>query len=508
VRLDPDRLLPWVCVLAGLGWLSALAVTFPAGDGDLLWQRWLGERILHEHAIPRALGRETLSAAGAPWTPHEWLFSTVLALGVDRGVPWLLPLCCALAGGWTLGTVVLRCRDRGISPALASAAVLVCVLATLQSFGVRAQVFGWAGLASVLWLLERDGPAAWGAVAVTLAWANLHASAMLAPAVAGLFALAAALRERRLSREVCRRALLAGACGAATLATPLGLDLPRYAASMLSSPLRDVVSEWHATSVTSTAFVLGALPLVLVLIAFGVRTSWRDRLVAVSFGLLLFGAVRNVPVFAFTVAPIACAALPRASRSAAEDAPARAAAWVTFGATALAAAVLVALPWRTASAQTSPLPFGPARTLLARAHTPPRVFCEDFAWCSIFLLEPQPARFFMDGRCDPYPAAVWREYREVLDANPDWAVVLDRERVDAVLVRRNGVLDTLLAEHTRTWRSIASDAHARLYVRPALLVLELPPSARFASGDAPDARRSDAVLDAPGVALGGDIVIS
>jgi hypothetical protein len=471
VRLDPDRFLPWVCVLAGFGWLSALAIKFPAGDGDLLWQRWLGERILHEHAIPRALGPETLSAAGAPWTPHEWLFSTALALGVDRGVPWLLPLCCALAAGWTLATVVLRCRARGISPALASAAVLVCVLATLQSFGVRAQVFGWAGLASVLWLLEQDGPAAWGAVAVTLAWANLHASAMLAPAVAGLFALAAALRERRLSREVYRRALLAAACSAATLATPLGLDLPRYAASLLASPLRDVVSEWRATSVASTAFVLGALPLVLVLIVFGVRTSWRDRLVAVSFGLLLFGAVRNVPVFAFAVAPIACAAIPRASRSAAADGRERAVAWATCCAAALGAAVLVALPWRTASAQASPLPFGLARTLLARAHTPPRVFCEDFAWCSIFLLEPQPARFFMDGRCDPYPAAVWREYREVLDADPHWAAVLDSHRVDAVLVRRNGVLDMLLAERTSTWRSIASDAHVRLYVRSGLLVL-------------------------------------
>ncbi|MDB5095115.1 MAG: hypothetical protein JWO85_3216 [Candidatus Eremiobacteraeota bacterium] len=469
IRLDPDRLLPWVCVVAGFGWVSAAALKLPAGDGDLLWQRWLGARILHERAIPRALGPETFSAAGAPWTPHEWLFSTALAFGMDRGVAWLLPLACALAVGCALAAVVLRCRARGVSPVLSSAAVLVCVLATLQSFGVRAQVFGWAGLASVLWLLELEGPGAWAAVPLTMVWANLHASAFLAPAVAVLFALAVALRDRRWSREVARRTALAAACGAATLATPLGLDLPRYAAALLTSPIRHSISEWGATSLASAAFMFGALPLLLVLVVFGVRTSLRDRLVAVAFGVLLFTAVRNVPVFAFAVAPIALAALPRGRAREDPQGPARALAWSTLGVAAFAAALLFVLPWQAAPARESTLPFGPARVLLDQARTPPRVFCEDFAWCSLFLAEAVPARFFMDGRCDPYPADVWREYRDVLDGNRRWAAILDRRRIDAVLVRRDGALDSLLAERSGIWRSIAADAHARLYVRPALI---------------------------------------
>jgi hypothetical protein len=469
LRVDPERLLPWVCLGAGFGWLSAVAVKVPGGDGDLLWQRWLGERILHEHTIPRALGPETFTAAGAPWTPQEWLFSTALALGADRGVACLLPLLCALAAAAALATVVLRCRARGVSPALTSAAVLICVLATLQSFGVRAQVFGWAGLASVLWLLECDGPLAWAAVAVTLLWANLHASVFLAPALAVLFALEAAWRTRGWSPQVGRRFALASACGAATLATPLGMDLPRYAVALLMSPIRSMIGEWTATSVASPAFVLGALPLVLVLVAFGSGTSARDRLVTVAFGVLLFTAVRNIPVFAFAVAPIACAALPR-GRTDTQTAPrARAPAWTTFGAATVAAALLVVLPWRTVSAQVSPLPFGPARTLLARAHAPPRVFCEDFAWCSIFLLERKPARFFMDGRCDPYPPAVWREYRKVVQGDPGWETILDDDRVDAVLVHRDGALDRLLSERAARWRDVATDAHTRLYVRPALI---------------------------------------
>ena len=100
--LEPDRLLPWASVAGVFAWFAAIVVRFPPADGDLLWQRWLGARILREHAIPRALGPETFAANGAPWTPHEWLFSTALAFGAEHGAPWLVPppscsrrWCCA-----------------------------------------------------------------------------------------------------------------------------------------------------------------------------------------------------------------------------------------------------------------------------------------------------------------------------------------------------------------------------------------------------------------------------
>jgi hypothetical protein len=129
--------------------------------------------------------------------------------------------------------------------------------------------------------------------------------------------------------------------------------------------------------------------------------------------------------------------------------------------------VLSGVTWRYAPRIAEPLPLGTARALLAEARTPPRVFCEDFSWCSIFLNE--PVRFFMDGRCDPYPARMWQEYREVIDGNRRWASILDGERIDAVLVRRNGALDSLLAERSSTWRRIASDGVSGLYVRRPVL---------------------------------------
>jgi hypothetical protein len=470
---DPDKLLPWVCVIAVVGRLAAVAIAFPPGDGDRFWQRWLGERVLREHVIPRALGPETFSAPGAPWTPQEWLFSSVLALGADRGAAWVVPLICALVVGLAFVMVVLRCRRRGLSGAMASAAVLLCALATIQSFGVRAQIFGWAGLATLLWLLEAEGAIAWFAVPLTIVWANLHASVFLAPAVVALFALSAALRDRRWSREVRRHIAIASGCALATLMTPLGLDLPRYAIGLIGSPIRHSISEWGATSIDSASFAFGAFPLVLALAAFGVRASMRDRLVALAFTVLLFTAVRNVPLFALATAPIAIAALPRKQGRFDTPTPVeRAAAWTTVAMATAAAVTIGTLSWREAPLPNRTLPLGPARMLLAEARTTPRIFCEDFAWCSMFLAEHQRALFFMDGRCDPYPDAVWRDYLEVLDGHPRWARILDAQRVNAVLVRRDSALDSLLAERSRTWRPIASDRLSRLYVRPSLLAGE------------------------------------
>jgi hypothetical protein len=461
---DPDRLLPWACVASIVAWLTALAVRFPHGDGDLLWQRWLGERILREHAIPRTLGPETFAATGAPWTPHEWLFSLALAWTTDRGVAWAVPVACALAVGVALATVVLRCARREVPSTIVSAGVIACALATIQSFGARGQVLGWAGIATVVYLLEIEGPWAWAAVPVTLVWANLHASVFLAPVVAATFAVAAAVRDRSWSPAVRRSVALTAACGAATLATPLGIDLPRYALALLASPIRHSISEWGATSMSSAAFVTGALPLLLLLAVFGVRTSLRDRMLAVLFTVLLFSAVRNVPVFAIVAAPIALATLPRAGERAPSLAAVR---WATLACVVGCGGAISALTWNGSPPPGDRLPLATSRALLAQAHVTPRVFCEDFAWCSVFLGE--PARFFMDGRCDPYPAPVWRDYREVIDGNRGWDAILDRERIDAVLARRDSALSSLLAERRERWRRIASDRVSELYVRPALL---------------------------------------
>jgi len=149
------------------------------------------------------------------------------------------------------------------------------------------------------------------------------------------------------------------------------------------------------------------------------------------------------------------------------DRSSRFAGWSAVAAVTAAGLVLAVLSWQRAPALADAIPYGPALISLHDRHAPPRIFCEDFAWCSLFLNT--SARVFIDGRSDPYPAEIWREYREVIDGRRDWAAVLDRRCIDTVLVRRDSALDSLLAEDA-SWRKSAGDRRARLYIRKNLTV--------------------------------------
>jgi hypothetical protein len=458
----PDALLPWLCVLA-LGLRDiALAVAYIRPDGDRYWQLWLGERILRAHTIPRSLGTETFSSAGASWTPQEWLLSLGLAWSREIGVPWLLPAVCGAAAMLALAAVAWRAQRRSAPPIAVSIVVVLTGLAMLQSFGVRAQVFGWTGLALVLCCLELRGRLLWAAVPITVIWANLHASVLLAPAVCAMYALGTLIEQRAFTADVRRFGLLAAACAAAVCATPLGLELPRYTIALMGSPIRQWIDEWGHTDIGSAAFAVGALPLLLVFAVRGGRATVTDRIAIVAFAILLFSAVRNVPVFAIVVAPIAASVLGLSAPSARRTTSERIASMITVAA---AAVVVVSLPLLSlkSAAPSDPLPLG-AATMLEATHRGSRVFCEDLAWCSVFLGD-RSTRVFMDGRCDPYPLPVWRDYIAVIGGNPVWSAVLDRWRVDAILVRPAGALDALLIAEPDEWAYVGSDRRARVYVR-------------------------------------------
>jgi hypothetical protein len=300
----------------------------------------------------------------------------------------------------------------------------------------------------LLLALETEGLAAWMSVPLTIVWANLHASVLLAPLVASIFAIA----------QPSRRSLsIALACVASVFATPLGADLPRYAVNLAMSPIRASIAEWAPTSANSFAFLAGALPLLLMLVIFAKELSVRDRLVAVVFVPALFFAVRNVPIFALTLAPVAFGSVPSLRRIARVSLVANACIAAALAATSIAA-------WRMAPSMQS-IPSAVAQSLVANTRSRPRVFCEDFAWCSLFLSPASSARVFMDGRADPYPPALWREYRDVIDGRSDWASILDGDRINAVMVRRDSALDSLMAARAPAWVPRAGDRQTRLYVK-------------------------------------------
>lgn len=429
---------------------------------DLGWQLPLGEAVLDGHGLLTRLGAETFTAAGAPWTAQEWLFSTAFAAahraGLDAAFMGAVGVVAALALAVLAWTTAER-RGGSVAVCLATFAATVAMLGGLS---VRAQVIAWLPFALVMHALARRRP--WWAVPAVIVWCNVHASGVLGPALVGLYAAGRTLETRRLDADARTGWYATGACALATLATPLGWRLPAYAWMLFTSPIRAGIDEWQsAFSFPMMQFWYVAVPLVGVT-AVAVarrRAGLPERLILVALFALTMSAVRNIPLFVMAAAPLCAALFPAGVANAA---PQRGRALVTR----LASLVALGAAFQAAAGGA----FGPRdrapdpAAALARVLEVPgrhRLFCGNFGWCS-GVLGSGRVQVFLDGRCDPYPPAIWDEYERIVHAGPGWNETLARRGVDLVLVdRRRPFARALRGSHA--WRVAFDDGRLQLFRR-------------------------------------------
>ncbi len=429
-----------------------------AGDGDLYWQRWLGELLLQTHRLPTTLGNETYTAAGAPWVPQEWLFSLAVALASNAHLFFLLSVAVSVIPLAIL--ISIYCRSRANAGTEAIGIVLLLTgLTFLESFGARAQVLGWGALAFFMLFLERKDRWYYAAFPTAIVWANLHASVAIAPAIvlARIVATVAdgGPRALRSSRDL----LMFPAVCLALFCTPFGWRLPALAVTLATSPIRHYIQEWQPVGSHDLAFLLGALPLALAIIFGGRTTLWQSKNesfpAAMLFAAMLF-ASRNIPLFAIVAAPLAARGLGARFRDlTALGKKARELEPVAFAGIALAIAISAAALVRIQAHAPPRLPSA-AMAMMDRDTTGHRVFCENFTWCSLALGYPR-LQVFIDGRCDPYPLSVWREYVAAIRARKGWSEPLERHGVDFIVATRGGGFARALAGNAR-WKPSYEDA--------------------------------------------------
>ena len=420
------------------------------GDGDLYWQRWLGELILQTHRLPSALGTETFTAAGATWVPQEWLFGILVALAWNAHVFFWFSLAFSALPAMILATIYRRARGRASAEAI-GVALLFCGLALLTSFGVRAQVLGWTMLAFFMLFLERNDRWYYLTIPTAVLWANLHASVAIAPVIVVCRIVATiadgGLRGLRTSRDL----IALPAVVLATFCTPLGWKLPAFALALSTSPIRAYIQEWQPPDWRDGSFVLGLLPIALAVLLGGRTTLIRAKMQSFPALVLFVAALvaaRNMAIFAIVAAPLAAVGLdarfPKIRAIGSKARELEPVALATIGFVLALSAIALA---RQQLNEPARLPIAAIASLAADqdAH---RVLCEDFTWCSIALQYPA-LRVFIDGRCDAYPLAVWRQYVSTVGAHGSWAQPLQAYGVDSVVARRGGRLALALAKAPR-----------------------------------------------------------
>lgn len=437
-------------------------------EGDLWWQQWLGTYVLHHHALPHQLGPETFTASGARWVPQEWLFGVAVALALGSHHFAWLAVAAAIAAAGALIITAWRAKRRGASTFAVGITTIFAGFAMVQSFGVRAQIFAWLLLAIVLLLLDLEGAAAFLAIPIVAIWANIHASAMMAPVFIGAWAFGTWIEDRAWTARVERNFVVAAGSTLAVFLTPLTWDLPRYAFALQGSSIRSVILEWQPSDMLFPAFAFGVLPLLGLCAYFGIaapRERWRDGMLFALAAVMSFLAVRHLPLAALVLAPMAAQ---RLSSVVPQHARINVALHERFTETVLAASTALTSALIFINLLHAPAIAGvalPRSAVAALARVPGthNLYCEDFGWCSLALEEPN-IRTFLDGRCDPFPPRVWRDYIAVERVAPDWRTVLQHYDADAVLVKDGRPLAQALALRP-DWRLFYRDGRYEIFLR-------------------------------------------
>ncbi len=468
----------WAFLAVALPVVAALLA--PLSTVDLAYQVRAGQLMVDQGAILRA-DPFTFTAAGLPWLNQQWGAQLVLGTLYDIGGWGLLAALRALLVGIVFGLTYRSCRDGGASRRAAAWLTLAGFGVSAVALGMRPQLVGMALFALTVWLVagrRRDPRRLWLVPLIVVAWANLHGSFFLGPAVLGF----AWLQDRwdRVARAD-RTLAVALVSVAATAANPWGFGVWQYAVGLTLDPtIRQLVTEWEVTTPLMFVGAVFYLSVAGAALALVIRWPspvpwpalvWLAGLVAIGIyaqrGVVWWalGAPPALAVVLFTRtrADGAVAAVSRAERRS-----------VVNGVLALAIVVAgtLALPWwRAAAPAEGPLP------LLADAPTRITQVVQVLATPADRLFVPQPlgswfelavpqAPVFVDSRIELFPTTTWDDYLAVSSGQPGWRAILDRWSVTIVVVvpdEQPGLLRGLRGD--AAWRIAHEDDDGLVFER-------------------------------------------
>jgi hypothetical protein len=469
-------------------------------DSDTGWHVRTGEAILAGAGLPRT-DPYSFSRAGEPWFAWEWAADAAMGVahraGGLGGVAWFYGLAIAAATWlwfrlhWAVeGDFLLACLLA--SPMLST---------THLHWLARPHVLGWLFLLGAMWYLETAGERrrlaaqAPAIVIFSAAWANVHASFILAPLLALVYA--AGSFARPLLWELDRAAEWRRArwyAGAAALAAPAGLLNPygwrlheHLFAYLGDRELLQRVAEFqsfnfHAAGSFQILAALGVAGAGGVL-ALGGRQPARALLAA---GLLAFAlrSARGLPVAALVLLPLANGAITRALRDWRDLRPAvrtrldallaysdrlrahdrTAGGWLAGAAALLLAALWLRLPAVQARTGFPPAEF-PVEAAAAVEQLPAsaRLLAPDKYGGYLIYRFGGRRKVFFDGRSDFYGGDFMKQYLRLVEVRPRWSEqVAGWAFTDALLPSDSSLAAAL---ERSGWRRLWRDPTATLLER-------------------------------------------
>jgi hypothetical protein len=403
--------------------MFALVLFLPAilNDGDTLWQIRTGEWILNHHAIP-AVDPFSFTAGDRPWSAHEWLAETLMALAFRMGGMRGVIILAAVAAGLT-AAVLLHHLRRFLPGVYALTALIVALANAAPSMLARPHLLAWPCLA--LWCgglvtaRARHTAPSFLLLPVMLLWVNLHGSFMLGLMLSGAFMIEALFDpDADHHRVISSWTLFIVAACAVTLLNPDALAGELFPFHLVGMKSLTWIGEWTPTDFSRIQ------PLEITLLA-GVALGFSGKVRLPPTRLLMLvgfihGALshaRNGQLLGIVGGLILAEPFGRCLARDRVEAPD--AAWLRPAAVVALVALTAALAGRIA------LPLGPERTGAAFIATlelvPPslraRPVLNEYGLGGELIFN--GVRPFIDSRADLYGDAFLSHYRRIV--SPDRA---------------------------------------------------------------------------------------
>ncbi len=464
-------------LLLGLSGMTAR----PATDPDLWWHLRTGQWIVETGHVPHS-DPFSFTRAGHAWVSHEWLSEVVFyELWKHVGAAGLIVFSAIIT---TAGFMLLYLRCPG-KKHWAAAATVFGALASAPSWGVRPQMFTFTLASLLLWLLEggQDRPRLlFWIPPLFLLWLNLHAGFALGPALLLAYGVGLIMETavgntpwQQARPIVLRVLLLLLACLALVPLNPSGAQLYRYPLDTLRSPgMRSLIGEWFSPDFHEwlyRPFLLVWLLLLTALASSRSRPKGRVIVPLLLTSLAALDAVRHISIFVLVAIPVIAAALPAASTSlgVSQRRPDSSRFRPFFiGAVLILMAVFALVKWVSLAhnqdaREAEMFPQKAVASLRASDH-PGRIFVYyDWGGYAIWKLYPE-YRVFVDGRADLYGDDLLRQFKTAVQLRTGWRDVLDRWKVEAVLVPPSCALAQALLLDAN-WHAAFSDSKAIVLLR-------------------------------------------